>query len=49
MTISDKSIYDRIFQQVKHKGRESTINYIKRNQNAETLSVSLGIPTQNIK
>ena len=28
MTFSDKSRYDRIFQQVKHKGGESTTNYI---------------------
>ena len=32
MTFSDKSIYDRTFQQVTHKGGESAINYIKRFQ-----------------
>ena len=42
MTFADKSRYDRTFQQVKHKGRESTINYIKIFHNAQALSVSLG-------
>ena len=42
MTFSDKSRYDRTFQQVKHKGGESTINYIKRFQNAHALLVSVG-------
>ena len=42
MNFSDKSIYDRTFQQVTHEGGESTINYIKRFQNAHALSVSLG-------
>ena len=42
MTFSDKSIYDRVFQQVTHKGGESVINYIKIFQNAEALSVSVG-------
>ena len=42
MTFADKSRYDRIFQQVTHKGGESAINYIKRFQNAQALSVSLG-------
>ena len=42
MTFADKSIYDRTFQQVTHKGGESTINYIKRFQNAQALSVSVG-------
>ena len=42
MTFSDKSRYDRTFQQVTHKGGESTINYIKRFQNAHVLSVSVG-------
>ena len=42
MTFSDKSRYDRTFQQVTHKGGESTINYIKRFQNAHALSVSVG-------
>ena len=42
MTFADKSMYDRIFQQVTHKGGESAINYIKRFQNAQALSVSVG-------
>ena len=42
MTLSDKSIYDRTFKQVTHKGGEYAINYIKRFQNAYALSVSLG-------
>ena len=42
MTFADKSRYDRIFQQVTHKGGESTINYIKRFQNAQALSISVG-------
>ena len=32
MTFADKSIYDRTFQQVTHKGGESEINYTKRFQ-----------------
>ena len=39
---ADKSIYDRTFQQVTHKGGESAINYIKRFQNAQAFSVSVG-------
>ena len=42
MTFSDKSRYDRTFQQVTHKGGESAINYIKRFQNAQALSISVG-------
>ena len=42
MTFADKSIYDRTFQQVTHKGGESAINYIKRFHNAQALSVSVG-------
>ena len=42
MTFVDKSRYDRTFQQVTYKGGESAINYIKRFQNAQALSVSLG-------
>ena len=42
MTFADKSIYDRTFQQFTHKGGESAINYIKRFQNAQAVSVSLG-------
>ena len=41
MTFADKSRYDRTFQQVTHKGGESAINYIKRFQNAQVLSVSV--------
>ena len=39
MTFADKSRYDRTFQQVTHKGGESSINYIKIFQNAQALSV----------
>ena len=42
MTFSDKSRYERTFQQVKHKGGEYAINYIKRFQNEHALSVSVG-------
>ena len=42
MTFADKSRYERTFQQVTHKGGESSINYIKRFQNAQALSVSVG-------
>ena len=42
MTFADKSRYDRTFQQVTHKGGEPAINYIKRFQNAQALSVSVG-------
>ena len=42
MTFADKSRYDRNFQQLTQKGRESAINYIKRFQNAHVLSVSVG-------
>ena len=42
MNFSDKSRYDRIFQQVTHKGGESAMNYIKKFQNAQALSVSVG-------
>ena len=41
MTFSDKSRYDRIFQQVTHKRGEYATNHIKRFQNSEALSVSL--------
>ena len=37
MTFSDKSRYDRTFQQVAHKGGESEFNYINRFQNAHYL------------
>ena len=42
MTFADKSRYDRTFQRVTNKGGESAINYIKRFQNAQALSVSVG-------
>ena len=42
MTFYNKSRYDRIFQQVTDKGRESAINYIKIFQNVQALSVLLG-------
>ena len=42
MTFADKIRYGRTFQQVTHKGGESAINYIKRFQNAQALSVSVG-------
>ena len=42
MTFADKSRFDRTFQQVTHKGGESSINYIKRFHNAQALSVSVG-------
>ena len=42
MTFADKSRYDRTFQQVTHKKGESAINYIKRFQNVQALSVSVG-------
>ena len=42
ITFADKSRHDRTFQLVTHKGGESTINYIKRFQNAQALSVSVG-------
>ena len=42
MNFSDKNRYDSIFQQVTHKGGESAMNYIKRCQNVQALSVSVG-------
>ena len=41
MTFSDKSRYYRTFQRVTHKLGESAINYIKVDQNAQALSVSV--------
>ena len=41
MAFADKSWYDINFQQVTHKGGESAINYIRRFQNAQALSVSV--------
>ena len=37
ITFSDKSIYDRTFKQVTHKGGEYAMNYIKIFQNAHAL------------
>ena len=42
MNVSKKSSYARIFHQVTHKGADSVMNYIKRFQNAQDLSVSVG-------
>ena len=42
ITFADKSRLDRTFQQVTHKGGESAINYNKRFQSAQALSVSVG-------
>ena len=42
MNFSDKSRYNRAFQQVTHKGGEYAINYIKRFQDAHALSLSVG-------
>ena len=42
MNFADKSRYERTFQQVTHKGGGSTMNYIKRFQNAHALSVYVG-------
>ena len=42
MTFADKSRYDITFQKVTHKLGESSINYIKRFQNAQAFSVSVG-------
>ena len=42
MTFADKISYYRNFQQVTHKVGESAINYIKRFQSAQVLSVSVG-------
>ena len=37
---ADKSRYDRIFQKVTHKGGDSEMNYTRRFQNTQALSVS---------
>ena len=42
MNFAYKIRYYRTFQQVTHKGGEYAINYIKRFQNAQALSVSVG-------
>ena len=41
MTFSGKSIYNRQFHQVVHKGGESKTNHINRFQNAKALEVSV--------
>ena len=42
MIFADKSRYDRNFQQVTHKERESAMNYIKIFQKSHALSISVG-------
>ena len=42
INFSDKSRYDRIFQKVTPNGEESAITYIKKFQNVQALSVSVG-------
>ena len=42
MTFAEKSRYDRIIQQVTHKGGRLAMNYIKIFQHAQALSVSVG-------
>ena len=42
MDFANKSRYDKIFQQVTHKGGDSVMNYIKRFQHEQNLSFSLG-------
>ena len=42
MTFDGQRRYDRLFQQVIHKGYESAINYIKIFQNAKALEISVG-------
>ena len=42
MTFADNSRYDRTFQQVTHKGGEYAMNYIKRFNNSNNLSISVG-------
>ena len=44
MNVSDKSIYNRIFEQVTHKGGEYEINYNNIFQNAQALSVFVENP-----
>ena len=39
MTVADQIRYNRTFQKVVHKGRESEINYTKIFQNAEALEI----------
>ena len=42
MNFSEKSRYDSLFQQVTHKGGESSMNNKNRFQNVQVLSVSVG-------
>ena len=42
ITFSDKSMYDRTFQQVTNKRGECAMKYIKIFQNTQDLSVSVG-------
>ena len=42
MTYDENNRYNRIFQQVKHKGGESAMNYIEIFQKSQALSVSAG-------
>ena len=42
MHFSDKSRYDRLFQQFTHKGGESAMYYITMFQYSQALSVSIG-------
>ena len=42
MNFADKSIYERTFEEVKHRGGETAINYIKIFQCEHALSVSVG-------
>ena len=42
MTFYDQIRYNILFQQVKHKGGEADINYIKIFQNAKALEISAG-------
>ena len=41
MTFSDKIRYGTIMQKVAHKGEDSAMNYIKRFQNSQALSISV--------
>ena len=48
MNFSEKSRYDRIFQEVQHKGREGIINHINIFQNAQFQLVSVINTTHKI-
>ena len=41
MTFADQSIYNRLFQQLLHKGGDSAINYIEIFQNTRALEISV--------